>query len=162
MARRCDRRGEEGNEPLNTDQILLDQLRRRWKAALDITTVGQAQSALNLPANLSQRLRIHKTLTADTRLWKAIKACGATPLTVTLTELEKRFARKLSAGETAAAAASELDMNASDIRAARRALAAVGLMRRGRIVVDADRLLGSLGLQSHTVRVEGEPAFNVP
>jgi DNA-binding CsgD family transcriptional regulator len=147
---------------LNTDQILLDQLQRRWKATLDITTVAQAQSALNLPANLSQRLRIHKTLTADPRLWKAIKACGARPLTVTLTELEKRFARKLAAGETAADVASQLDMSASDVRAARRALAAVGLLRRGRIVADAGRLLGDLGLQSHTVRVEGEPAFNVP
>lgn len=147
---------------MNTDQILLDQLRHRWKAVLDITTVGQAQAAINLPPNLSQRLRIHKTLRADPRLWKPIKASGATRLTVTLTELEKRFARKLSSGQTAADAAEQLNMSAPDLRAAQRALTAVGLLRRGRIATDAGRLLGGLGLQSHTVRVEGEPAFNVP
>lgn len=94
MTCRCDQRGEKGL--LHTDQISLDQLRRRWRAVLDVTTVGQAPSALKLRPKLSQRLRIHKTLTADPRLWKAIKASGATPLRVTLTELEKRFARELT------------------------------------------------------------------
>lgn len=53
-------------------------------------------------------------------------------------------------------------MSAPDVRAARRTLTAVGLLRRGRIVTDAGHLLGGLGLQSHTVYVEGKPAFNGP
>ena len=75
---------------------------------------------------------------------------------------EKVAARALLAGGRPAALPNTLARSATEVGRALRVLRAVGFLRHGHPAPDASRFLEGLGLSFHTVRVEGEPAFNVP
>ena len=145
-----------------TDQAVLDYLRRRWRKRLDLTTVEQAEHALSLPRSVARRLRVYRRLEAEPSLWRPIVRFGANPVAVTLNETEKLLARLLLTGATLAGAGARLELPAPVLPAASRALSAVGFLKGDRPAPGAGRFREGLGLLFHTVRVEGEPAFNVP
>ena len=145
-----------------TDELVLAYLRRRWRRRIDLSTIEQAQDALALPRSVAQRLRIHETLRAKRRLWRAIALAGAGPTSVTLTEAEKLIARAYVRGDDPSAVARQLELDDRGLRLATRVLRAVGFLNRGRVAPDVAAFQEGTGLTAHTVRVEGEPAFNVP
>ena len=145
-----------------SDQIVIDFLRRRWRRMMDLTTVAQAQAALALPDNVTQRLRIHEALSNDRRLWQPIARYGANPLTVTLTEGEKLIARHMLDGASFEAGCERAAVSGTARVAAKRVLRAVGFLQRGRVASEPGPFLDGVGLQTHTVRVEGDQAYNVP
>ena len=53
-------------------------------------------------------------------------------------------------------------VSGTEAAAAKRVLRAVGYLRRGRVTVEPGPFLDGVGLQTHTVRVEGDQAYNVP
>lgn len=145
-----------------SDTAVLDLLKRRWRQHLNVSTVQQAQDALGLPRDTAQRLRLFGTLQRSKAAWKPVAGYGATPYTLTLTEDEKLVARHLVDGRPFAEAASRAGLDETGRAVARRVLTATGFLVRGRIAPDVSRFLAGTGLQFHTVRVEGEAAFNVP
>ncbi|MDA0270183.1 MAG: hypothetical protein O2798_06350 [Chloroflexi bacterium] len=146
----------------NTDAAVLDLLTRRWRRHLDVTTVQQAQDALALPRDVAQRLRLLDVLQRRKAAWKPVAGYGATPLTLTLTEDEKLVARHMLDGVAFAEACACTALDDDAMRTARRFLTATGFLSRSRTAADTSRFLEGTGLQFHTVRVEGEAAFNVP
>ncbi|PKN81442.1 MAG: hypothetical protein CVU47_06720 [Chloroflexi bacterium HGW-Chloroflexi-9] len=147
---------------MTTDGAVLDLLKRRWRRQLDVSTVQQAQEALGLPRDTAQRLRLLAVLQHSKAAWKPVAGYGATPLTLTLTEDEKVVARHLLDGVPLTEALTRAGLDAPGASIARRVLTATGFLHRGRIADDVSRFLEGTGLQFHTVRVEGEAAFNVP
>lgn len=147
---------------MTTDGVVLDLLKRRWRRHLDVSTVQQAQDALGLPRDTAQRLRLLAVLDRSKAAWKPVAGYGATPLTLTLTQDEKLIARHLIDGVPLTEANARAGLDAPRAAVARRVLTATGFLRRGRIADDVSRFLEGTGLQFHTVRVEGEAAFNVP
>ncbi|GMU39809.1 MAG: hypothetical protein AMXMBFR23_06750 [Chloroflexota bacterium] len=145
-----------------TDATVLDLLKRRWRRHLDVSTVQQAQDSLGLPRDTAQRLRLFAALQRSKAAWKPVAGYGATPYTLTLTEDEKLVARHLVDGVSLAEATERAGLDEADANIARRVLTATGFLVRGRIAPDLSRFLQGTGLQFHTVRVEGEAAFNVP
>ena len=81
---------------------------------------------------------------------------------MTLTEIEKLLARRMAAGASLDEAAKVVDVDSAAAKAAARVLRAVGFLQRGRLTPDVASFHEGVGFQAHTVRVEGEPAFNVP
>ena len=159
---RDDPRVPPGGATAMSDQIVIDFLRRRWRRVMDLTTVAQAQAALALPDNVTQRLRIHEALSNDRRLWRPIARYGANPLTVTLTEGEKLIARQMLDGSSFEAGCERAAVSGTAGLAAKRVLRAVGFLQRGRATSEPGPFLDGVGLQTHTVRVEGDHAYNVP
>ena len=145
-----------------SDDAILDYLKRRWRTVMNITTIEQAQAALALPVSASQRIRIYKALRAKPALVRDLKRYGVNAVTVTLTQDEKLLARRMVAGATFEDATESVGLDAGEGKSAARVLRAVGFLQRGRITPDVEEFHEGVGLQAHTVRVEGEPAFNVP
>jgi hypothetical protein len=145
-----------------SDEAILDYLKRRWRTVMNITTVDQAQAALALPASAPQRIRVYKAMQAKPALGRGLQRYGVNAVTVTLTQEEKLIARRMAAGSSFSDAADAVGLDSAGGKAAARLLRAVGFLQRGRVTADLGPFHEGVGLQAHTVRVEGEPAFNVP
>ena len=142
------------------DGVVLDYLGRRWRG-LDISTIAQAQDALGLRRNVAQRLRLYRRVAAEPTLRRRLGRWDAGPVTVALTENEKLIMRALLQGEAADTVGEALGVPPAETAMALRVLREVGLLRGKRPAAGSDQLLDGIGLNFHTVRVEGEPAFNV-
>ncbi len=148
-------------EPGSDDATVLAYLRRRWRHRLDATTIPQAQRALALPPGTAQRLRLHDHLAAHPAALRTLRTYGESPLSLTLTDDEKLLARRVLAGATPAAAAHDLGLPPDTRRAARRVLRHAGILRDDRPAPGADGVVDGVGLNFHTIRIEGESTFGV-
>ena len=145
-----------------SDEAILEYLKRRWRTVMNITTVEQAQAALALPASAPQRIRIFEALRTNPTVSRDLRRYGVNAVTVTLTQDEKLLARRMVAGSSFDDAVDAVGLERADGKAAARVLRAVGFLQRGRVTPEVEAFHEGVGLQAHTVRVEGEPAFNVP
>lgn len=144
-----------------TDATVLDYLRRRWRRRLDATTIPQAQQALALPPSTAQRIRLYRALAARPAFWRRLRSYGQTAVALTLTEGEKLTARAILSGATFDEAAAAAGLHDREISAARQVYRAIGLLQRGHLAADTSPFTQGVGLNFHTVRVEGEPTFAV-
>jgi hypothetical protein len=145
-----------------TDDVLafLDE---RWKKPLDITTIGQAQAALNLPHDDVQRQQLYEHLESNPgRLTEKVRF-GVSATTVTLTNQEKLAGRALLLGRNEEQARDLASVEPDQWQAAKQMLIRIGLLSVDgwRPAAGHERLLDGVGLLFHTVRTGGD-VFNVP
>lgn len=100
-------------------------------------------------------------LSARPALWRRLTSYGQTATALALTEGEKLAARALLRGETIDEAFATAGLDEAEARAARQVFRALRLLVRGRAASEGSRFEEGVGLNFHTVRVEGESAFAV-
>ena len=138
-------------------------LDERWKKALDVTTIGQAQAAMGLPHDDDLRWQLYEQLESNPgRLAEKVRF-GVSAATVTLTNREKLAGRALLLGRSEDEARDQAEVPPEEWAAAKQMLVRVGLLAPDawQPAAGYERLLDGVGLLFHTVRTGGE-VFNVP
>lgn len=138
-------------------------LDERWKKPLDITTIGQAQTAIGLPDDDDLRWRLYDHLESDPGRLAEKARFGVSAATVTLTNREKLTGRALLLGRGEDEARDHSEVRPEEWEAAKRMLIHIGLLAPDawRPAAGHERLLDGVGLLFHTVRTGGK-VFNVP